>query len=946
MFADLKQVSGNKVGFLTALYCLFVPFSILMSDYACAMFVVFQQKAVPFILEVGFRLIGIVVSAVFFQLSVKRIINSLNNTSNKAEKIAFDSSFLKTSDNQKSASLLHFLSGICLIEILGFIMPVIIKMNFNSAFFVAIVLLAVVAALFALFLQVSWWLAYENAEIKGYARVFTKSIQHCFKKPLFLLMLICMILLSITVGYIIYSYIWDFLKSTAISASLALFYRYVMLASFVGFVMLFTMKLIHVCNTKVLVTYEPKNKTTQYQEPQYQVSQYQPPQTQEPHYQTTQYQAPQYQPPQTQEPQYQTPQYQAPQYQPPQTQEPQYQTPQYQVPQYQTTQIQAPQYQTPQYQIPQNQTTQNQAPQFQALQFQAPQSQTSKPPRLRKPILGLILLALFTIGTIYSVLPVSGSIENEIEVYCTELAAKAEEDRNADKLYLCGIGYKRAYAVSQAFEGYLYHIQTVSNKKMTDEDKTDLLAKANNAFTNATTYWPNSGLIFYLDAMRQRESSPTTSITRLEQAIQLSPEWYDSYFELIKLYNANNMKDKSAGFADKLIKAGVYSRSRQLDSIGSGTADRLLDQHEASDTAYMENFATIAISYYESQLFPEAMAELTLLKQVMPENLAVNYLIALTDLEIKQDLKRYDDAINASQTILKQFPNEQWAQDFATGIAMRAGNQSVMETSLESSFAQNPDNPDIAEQYAYSLLRKNTDFSYSEAAQQAESIINGILAKDPQRWFSLYSKAVIDLLKRDYSGSLDQLSKFTDAMKPEPGLFTIYDDLYTLYVYKYEYLMQQDAKATEALEMIKDTNLLAYQYIYGAYFWKTVDYIQSEEFLKATIYLAPEFSKPYFMLGNVYFEMAGTQNKPEYYPMAEEMYRQSLVIFPEDPYTWFSLAHVLKKTERYDEAIGAFQKTLVYMPTEDHNTDHFGVSVHSFYQIQEISALLKQKEGQ
>ncbi len=861
MFAEIKQATGNRTSLLAALFVLFVPLSVLMGDFAGAMFIILKQEHVPFILDIFFRLIGIALGAVFFQLAVKRLINNRDNTSATATKATPEGSSTIKSDNQSIASMLNFLFGICIIELLEYIIPPIIKLDLTPAFFGAIAALVVAAFLFVLFLNVSWRLAYEKTDMNGYGRALAKSLKLCLKKPLFLLALIVIIILSIAVGIIIYSHAWEFLKGTAMSASLALFYRYVLLACFIGFVMLFTIKLIDVKNTKADIIKEP-----------------------------------------------------------------QYQSPQYEMPQYQAPQYQSPQYETPQYQ----------APQYQAMQ----------PPKRGNPLPGLILLALFIIGSIYSVIPVAGSIENEIDEYRADLTAKAEEDRNADRLYLCGTGYKRAFAVSQAFEGYLYNAQAVKDKNVTEKAKAELGAKANAAITNAYTYWPNSGLVYYIDAMRQRESNPSTSITYLEQAIRLSPEWYDSYFELMKLYNANNMKDKSADIADKLIKAGVYNRLRQLDGIGANSAGKLAEQYVAGDVAYMENFATIAISYYENQLYPEAMAELKQLQQVMPENLAVNYLIALTDLEIKQDGKIYEEAIKASQTILKQFPGEQWAQDFATGIAMRAGNQSVMETSLESSYAQYPDNPDISEQYAYSLLRKNTDFSYSEAAQQAETIIDGILAKEPGRWFSLYCKAVIDLLKRDYSGSLEQLSKFSDAMEPETGIFTTYDDFYSLYVYKYEYLMQQDAKAGEALEMIKDTNLFAYNYIYGAYFWKTADYVQGEKFLKDAIYLAPGFSKPYYMLGNVYFEMAGTQNKPEYYAEAEEMYRQALVIFPEDPFAWFSLAHVMKKTERYEEAMGAFQKTLVYMPAEDHNTDHFGVSIHSTIQIQEISALLKQKEGQ
>ena len=98
-------------------------------------------------------------------------------------------------------------------------------------------------------------------------------------------------------------------------------------------------------------------------------------------------------------------------------------------------------------------------------------------------------------------------------------------------------------------------------------------------------------------------------------------------------------------------------------------------------------------------------------------------------------------------------------------------------------------------------------------------------------------------------------------------------------------------------------------------------------------------------MGNLYFKQGHRDSNGEYIKKAEALYRKSLSILENDPYTWFALGHFLKRQERYEEALGAFQKTLSYMPYEDHETDHFGVSVHSTYQIQEIRDLIERNGG-
>ena len=794
-----------------AILGLLVPFSIFFGNFANILFIMFKQQAVPSILNVIFKLSGIVFGSVFFYLLLIKLKGNNSDAQGKSER--------------KNAPLwvfcLNFFFGICLIQSLKYLLPLVYRPELTIAFFSSVLVLFLIIVLLIVFLTVSWLIVQDLTGMHGYFGVFLKGMKLCFSRLSFLLIMFSLGILSLIINLFLYEEVRNFLHGTAMSSMLSLFYRNTVVSCVIGAFLILFVKIINA----YAVNLTENNKNSSY--------------------------------------------------------------------------------------IP-----------------------------------GLIILLLSTFGMVYTLVPMTGTIYNEIDKQYGQMISSAEVYRTEGKLYLCGYEYKKAYALTQAFKGYLYSLQLQKDDKLTEKAKSELRASMDLSFKNAYDFYPNGGIVYYLDAMRQIETNPSNGISLMEYASRLAPDFHDSSFELLGLYQQNNTKEKTREIIDSLIGDENFIRPASLNRMGLDTINRLLDKYNENEKLCLENFTTNAVFYYENQLYPEAMAELARIQQVLPDNLVVNYLIAITDLEIKTDNKPYDAAINASQNILKQYPDEQWAQDLAAGVAIRAGNQSVMESSLQKSYEKNPDNLDNAEQYAYSLLRKNNDFNFTDSAKQAEAIIDGILSKADNRWFSYYCKAVIELFKRDYEKSLDYMTKFSGIIMEQPDVHSIYDDFYNLYVLKYCALMQSDGKATEAINKREDSNPLMFNYAYGAYYWRIKDFENGEKFLKSTIDNAPDFSKPYFLLGNVYFEQGGTQNKPEYFVKAEEQFHKSLSLFPEDPYTWFSLGHVLKRMERFEEALGAFQKTLSYMPAEDHGTDHFGISIHSTYQVQEIKDLLKKKEGQ
>jgi tetratricopeptide (TPR) repeat protein len=849
----------SRTGFTATLFALLVPLFFLMGDFSRAVFVKFTLQGLPFAVEILLRIVGILLSSLFFYLLLRELIREGEDNGAETLEAAHavadveiggeppapdasdgqgeaESTADGSIDKQESApaaaqavreggpflaAFLNFLFGTCLLVPIKYVAPLILEPGLSAGFIAGVSAVVLIALLLVVFLVASWIIVYRKATMGSYLESLSQAFKLCYGKMSFLSVAIVATIVFISVTCLAYALLWELLKDTFLDPLTSLFYRFSIVSCMAGFMIIIMIKVIHGSFRMAIQDLKVKSAMP-----------------------------------------------------------------------------------------------------------------------------GFILIAIFFIGTVYGLLPSTGSASSDIEKQYSMLTSEAESFRTEGSLYLCGSDYKRAYALTKAYESFLGSHIAIRGGNMTEEKKRSLMETADQSIRTAYEIWPNSGVIYYIDAIRQLETNPGNSTGLMETAVKLSPGFYDSYFMLMKLYKQEGSNEKAKELADELIRAGRYSQLSPLADMKVDAAQRLLEKCAGMERACVENFTSTALFYYENQLYPEAMDELVKIQKVVPENLELNYLLAVTDLEIKADGKAYDVAVKASQKILSQYPNEKWAVDFARGVALRAGNQDVAESTLKEAYKKNPGDPDIAEQYAYSLLLKNTGFNYSEEAKQAEKVIDGVLENTDGRWFAIYSKAIIELFKGDYDDSLGHALKFAGIASNNMEVHDIYDDLYNLYIMKMVYLMKQDPKAVDAVDKLKATSPFLYDYVYGAYNWKMADYEKSEKLLNSAIYLEPSLSKPYYLLGNVFFEVAGTQNKPEYYARAEEQYRRGLQIFPEDPYAWFALGHVLKKTGRFEEAVGAFQKTLSFMPAEDHDTDYYGVCIHSQMEIDEIRTMLKLKGGQ
>jgi tetratricopeptide (TPR) repeat protein len=551
-------------------------------------------------------------------------------------------------------------------------------------------------------------------------------------------------------------------------------------------------------------------------------------------------------------------------------------------------------------------------------------------------------VTIIILGVFLSI-PARGSFDNYLLNSIDAEYRMAEKLKAEEKLDLSSYHYKRSYYLSQTALTYLKLLSADKDKSSTDSYKNELNQEFESTLRETLTVSPGIGLVYYLDALRYNLiKQPASAINSLEAARILAPEFPNSNLMLLNQYKTPKDGTKLTGLAASIINKHQFYSYSPLEKKSLSQIKKLSKKLAEKSSVSFRNFSLLAYYYYQNKLYPEAAKELELLSKKLPDDLAVNYLIAMVDLEMMQDNKQYTAALKAVEKISQLYPNEKWALDLKTQVATKAGKKDIVESALEQVYLKNPADIEIAEQYAYSIISKNTGFDFNETDQKAEIIIDKIIQQTNDSWFGFYCKSILDLKKKDFGNSLQSLNKFLTLIAKQEAFFTNFDDFYYLYTLKYKnFITYEEGK--KALENIKNSDPLTYNYIWGTYYWSVKDYDNSKIFLNNTIQINPNLSKPHFVLGSVYFEQAYLKGIKENYPKAIEEYNKALNIFPEDPYTWFSLGHVYNKLERLEDALGAFQKALFYMPAEDHNFDYYGVSAHSKMQIDEINSKLQNK---
>ena len=513
--------------------------------------------------------------------------------------------------------------------------------------------------------------------------------------------------------------------------------------------------------------------------------------------------------------------------------------------------------------------------------------------------------------------------------------------RVQNKLDLSGYHYSRGYALAQGAAAFVKLQEAFSDPSFSQDEKNKAIQQYDTFINTIVKTQPSLGVLYYLQAQRYMLTGQTAeSIKNLETAREFFPELPNSAYQLLAGYDsAEAGSAKSRLVMDDIIGAQLFRAWRSLEDISLKDLELFRKQLERMALQCVKKAPVLAIEYYDHKLYPEALAVLKELQPELPDNLLINYLISITDLELKQDGKVYSDALDAAKRIAEKYPDEKWAQQYRVSLANKAHDAVLSEELVKQLYAQYPEDNSIAEQYAYILIQKNSSNNWTASDQSAEEVIDKVLSQDGSRWYAYFAKTILDLRKLNYSDGLKHLSEFKRLASAQPGIAHTFDKDYNLITLRYSKLMSA-AEAVSALEELKTSDMDTYNYIYGTYYWYQRDFDKAEPFLEAFVAVDSTLSRPWFLLGNVYFERGLHDARPDELAEAVTYYKKALDIYPEDPFCWFSLAHTYKRMDKPEEALGAFQKVLFYMPAEDHKDDYWGISAHSQGEVAELKNIL------
>ncbi|NTV91280.1 MAG: tetratricopeptide repeat protein, partial [Clostridiales bacterium] len=96
-----------------------------------------------------------------------------------------------------------------------------------------------------------------------------------------------------------------------------------------------------------------------------------------------------------------------------------------------------------------------------------------------------------------------------------------------------------------------------------------------------------------------------------------------------------------------------------------------------------------------------------------------------------------------------------------------------------------------------------------------------------------------------------------------------------------------------------------------------------------------DLSRAVYVKGAINFEL---QKNDE----AISSYKASLSIDNTQPTVWYALANVYDRAGNYEEAYAACQKVLENLPSTDHASDVYGVSIHASYLLEKLKPLVKE----
>lgn len=533
----------------------------------------------------------------------------------------------------------------------------------------------------------------------------------------------------------------------------------------------------------------------------------------------------------------------------------------------------------------------------------------------------IILIAVFTTPRVSNVLDQYELMTSNFQLYGSLLA------NDAQTLDISAYNYRKAYSMILAEEGFL----KILNGKA-DAAKENLIKEGNDKLKRAIDYdtgniWPYiiRGHLAYMS------KDYKGALNNYKVALNGNGEIPEVYYGMLYCYKALKDKEGVNNTIEALINRGYYSENfSSVLKLSSSSLNKRIEKIEPVSKRLFTTIATSAFDKLRRNDGRGAWRDLYNMLQEDPENSELQLYYGLVSMIYKNDRETYDDANEAFDKFAKAYPNDDAVKIFRGRMYLGLKDFENAAATLKNVYNKYPDIPEVSEQYANALLAISKN-------DEAKKVSEEILTRNPERIAAIYINAMADMKLKNYKDSIAGFEKLISFKGQDDQRLLVDEYLYS-YCLAYS-LMTNQPEAVSAIESISKDSI-AYNYIFGTTAWRDGDYAKGPELMQKIIKERSDLGYPYFLLGTIIYEKALLEGKTDY-EEAEKNFLKAVELQSKDINLWFSLAGMYGKWKGHEaQALRAYRRIVDIEPYSDHVFDHYGVTLHAYWKIDELTKIV------
>ena len=242
------------------------------------------------------------------------------------------------------------------------------------------------------------------------------------------------------------------------------------------------------------------------------------------------------------------------------------------------------------------------------------------------------------------------------------------------------------------------------------------------------------------------------------------------------------------------------------------------------------------------------------------------------------------------------------------------------------------------------LFRSKASCRFSlEQYDECLLAVEAFLESKPDHPQALYMAALCTLKQSQTASSIGYAAKLADiaetAKDPLAAESLLYPYLlrFTISDGSASYADEAYSRLGEADMTLLKSHEFLYNYATAASLWarnNDESRAEAQKCLEVVLAANDRLSRAIYLQGAIYNEL--NQNDK-----ALERFLDSLALDDAQPTVWYALASLYDKTERYEESYAACQKVLEHLPSSDHASDVYGVSVHASQLMDKLKPYIK-----